>query len=327
MARTDAPIPESLGAHFGALLTNYSHVAPGRYSFESARSGLYAVLRERRPARIHVPHYTCSAVLSAVAAAGISPTFYSLDSGFRFEVDNFSPDDDVVLVVNYFGLCAEHVTHALTQFPRRAVIVDNAQAYFQAPFAALANIYSPRKFLPVPDGGYVVSDLHLAASEQPDEDASFRRYRYLLDRIGEQPEMSRPAYLEAEAAFTPPTLRSMSMISHRLAQSLDQDFIRRKRRENYEALSSLSTINKLSIAMGDQVPLCYPLMAEDGCELRRSLLARRIFCARYWPDAEPTNGFEEKLINNTVYLPIDHRYDANDMQYIVNTIAEWGGAS
>lgn len=323
MDRTEARIPESLGAHFEALLANWGHEVPGRYGFESARAGLYAVLLERRPTRIHLPRYICSAVLSAVAAAGTRPVFYSVQPDFRFELDEFSPADDLVMVVNYFGLCAGPVAHALAKFPRDALIVDNAQAYFQAPSEVLANIYSPRKFLPVPDGGFVAGSIRLPEPEPADEDATFRRFRYLLERIGERPEISRPAYLEAEASLEPPTLRGMSNLSRRLTQGLDQGFVRRKRRENYAALTALAAINSLSIDIGDQVPLCYPLMVEDGANLRQSLLDRRIFCPRYWPDAEPTNAFEHALKNSTIYLPIDHRYDLTDMQYMVETVTNW----
>ena len=308
----ESPSVRTVGGHFSALLESRCNYPPGQYGYESARSGLYAVLKAANCKRVFVPHYVCDAVPSAIRAAGCEVDFYSINAAFEVDDAIALSEGDLVLLVDYYGLCRSQIENQLTLFPANSVIVDCSQAWFQAPFNCLATIYSPRKFLPVPDGGVVHTSLQLETAEH-DERSSLDRYQYLLERVVTEPEVSRKLYLESEAQLEVPSLRSMSVFTRKLIEVADQDFIKARRARNWEALSELGAVNQLQFEPVGQTPICYPLLFEGAAQLRDELRKERVFAPLYWPGLTPTTVHEKALLTSTLYLPIDHRCDESDM--------------
>jgi hypothetical protein len=311
---------QTIGGHFSAIVDEHDFPPPGRYGYESARSCLYALIREVGARRVHIPNYICDAVPKAIAKADCAMEPYAIGRDFEMSGTIDFQDGDLILLVNYYGLCAASIERQLAKLPCDAVVVDNSQAYFQSPFPCLANIYSPRKFLPVPDGGFIETAVTLS-QEPADEDASFRRIRSLLKRVGSEPQGSRADYLAAENSLEMLTLRAMSALTRALARATDQELIVRRRRENFRAFADMLGINELGFDLGNQVPLTYPLLLKNGREVRSSLIGKRVFTPTYWPNIDPINEFESLLSNDTVFLPIDHRYDAQDIKYIYDVLS------
>ena len=69
------------------------------------------------------------------------------------------------------------------------------------------------------------------------------------------------------------------------------------------------------------VPLVYPYYVDNGARLRQYLIDHQVFCARYWPNVlewcKPED-WEYQLAENLVCLPIDQRYDEEDMKKILD---------
>lgn len=303
---------QSIGGHFAALFGTAQNPPPGKYSYESAGAALYALLAVKKPSAIHIPNYICEVVIRAICKAGTEIKTYGLTWDFEIvDAKPFAPDD-VILIVDYYGLGAGAVRRALRTLPPDRVIVDCAQSYFAPRLPSLAQIHSPRKFLPVADGGFIRTDVELEHIKGDDQ-ASIAHYQYLLQRTIGEPEQSRKAYLRAEQRLDEISLREMSSFTRNIISTIDTAHIRQRRRSNFEILHQLSAVNRLSLRLGDQVPLCYPLMVENGSEIRKRLLELRIFTPRYWPNIEPTTEFEDRLLNDTIFLPLDHRYDAQAM--------------
>lgn len=322
MAKTnDSWEPRTIGGHFSAVLESRRNTLPGQYGYESARSGLYAVLKAANYRRVYIPYYVCDAVPSAIRAAGCEVGFYSINATFEVDDAIVLAEGDLLLLVDYYGLCRPQIENQLTLFPKNSVIVDCSQAWFQEPFDCLATIYSPRKFLPVPDGGVVHTSLQLETLE-PDEGSSLERYQYLLKRVTTEPEYSRELYLQSEAQLEVPSLRGMSAFTQRLIEVADQDFIKARRVRNWEVLSNLRAVNKLEFEPAGQTPICYPLMIEGATQLRDQLRKVRVFAPLYWPGVTCTNAHEKALVSNTLYLPIDHRYGEADMARLLEFFKE-----
>lgn len=319
MARTDAA-RATIGGHFGLLLTEHDHPPPGRYGFESARGALYALLRTVGARRIHIPAYTCPDVGRACLAAGVEVVPYGLGPDFEPVLPDAIDDDALVIVTDHFGLNRVWIDQALQRFPAERLVIDNAQAYFAASDGALAALYSPRKFLPVPDGGFLETALDVHA-DPADEVASLRHLAVLAQRTGRPPEPSRNAYLEAEARLGDISGRGMSETTRQLIRCADQDRIRTIRQTNFDRLAAgLGDQNRLALRRQNQTPLVYPLMAQASATVRQALQDERVFCPRYWPGVSPTTAFEAALLEHAVFLPIDHRYGPGDMDRIIGII-------
>jgi len=320
MGQTEmTPVGKTMGAHFSAFIDTHKNQWPGQFAFESARSALYALLKERSPKRVHLPNFVCTAVPDAVALAGAEVVKYPINRCFGLVAEIDLRPDDLVILINFFGINEASVLSDLARLPKESVLVDCSQAYFSGPFDCLASFYSPRKFVPVADGGFIHTAV--ALNGQPaDEQASINRFEYLLQRAIGEPEASRALYLSAEESLHEISMRKMSCFSKKVIETSDLNFIRKKRVENFKILSELDVLNEISINRGEQVPLCYPLMVKKGKRLREHLQAQRVFTPKYWPDVDPSNDFEASLLNDTVYLPIDHRYNDEDMWYLTRIV-------
>lgn len=74
------------------------------------------------------------------------------------------------------------------------------------------------------------------------------------------------------------------------------------------------------------IPLVYPYYVENGAKLRQHLIDNLLFCARYWPNVlewcKPED-LEYQLAENLVCIPIDQRYDEEDMKGIIKIIKRY----
>lgn len=308
----ELPLPAKPGRHHGAA------------AYPSARSALSALLRAARPrpARLWLPHYICDAMLQPALAAGVQACHYAIDAHFNLLGDMDLGEDDWLLYVNYFGLCSEQARRIVDAFPRDRVILDCSQAWFAEPLDCLANIYSPRKFFGVPDGGILHSE-KITGEDGPRDTASLTRTSHLLKRLADGPERGYADYQAAEASLADLEPRRMSLLTERILHSIDQERVRAIRNRNFAQLhQALRSRNRLRLPEMVDGPLCYPFLSDDET-LRARLLARRVFTPSYWQDVlqrVAPDALEAEMANKIIPLPIDQRYGAEDMAIILEII-------
>ena len=119
-------------------------------------------------------------------------------------------------------------------------------------------------------------------------------------------------------------IKKMSKITQALLKNIDYEAVKRQRRLNYARLSKrLSAINEFSRALdASSVPLSYPLLAMNN-GLKESLINKKIYIPTYWPnvlDSTDIKSVEYKLANNIIHLPIDQRYGATEMDWIIDNV-------
>lgn len=293
-------------------------------AFQSARASIYALLQSARPqpVRLWLPHYICDAVLMPVLQAGIQVSFYGIDRNFEIEDGIFLEKGEWLLYVNYFGICTDQVEKTLARFPADQVIVDCSQAWFAQPVDCLANIYSPRKFFGVPDGGFIYSKMVRDDDFLADE-GSLGRTQHLLKRLTMGPEFGYADYQEAEASLAMFEPRRMSVMTRRLLESVDTQKVLDIRNENFARLHrQLQSRNPLNIPRKVEGPLCYPFFSEDE-SLRKKLLDNRVFVPTYWQDVlkrVSLASMEAAMVKKIIPLPIDQRYGAPEMDRILEIV-------
>jgi hypothetical protein len=133
-------------------------------------------------------------------------------------------------------ICGDKVDALLQRFSPGQIILDYSQAFFSAPHPrALATIYSPRKFLGIPDGGLLYSRIPVPPPDKVDS-GSFSRMEHLIKRLGDSPEAGYSAYQYAEESLDELSPRRMSGLTEKILASVDLRSVCLRRRENYQFL-------------------------------------------------------------------------------------------
>jgi hypothetical protein len=294
----------------------------GALKYQSARAAFLALLRVSKPKRVWMPYYICDAMLAPVRASGAKVCFYSLDEQLGIADDITLNSGDILLYVNYFGICLEQVEKVLKQFDPSQVVLDFSQAFFVKPQKCLATIYSPRKFFGIPDGGLIFTELPLCTPEMLDT-RSADRMQHLIKRLAGSPELGYEDYQRSETSLNDLEPRQMSNLTNRLLSSIDFADAHARRNQNFLTLHKvLGATNRLPLDAEPNGPLCYPYFSVDS-GLRKKLISQRVFIPTYWADAlSRISGdcLELDLVNSILPIPCDQRYSSKDMAQVLSCI-------
>ena len=289
----------------------------------SGRSGLELILRHYRPKKLWVPAYICNCVPEFLDDIGQNYTRYHVNATLELEYPIELKTGEMLLYVNYFGI-KDSYCDALQKQYGQSLILDLTQAYFFQSNAKCPLFSSLRKFFGVPDGGLVTGvpqeEIDTLAEANGAEYASHLLYR----ADGQQEEAYRLFKANGEHFNNEHPLR-MSRLSQYIMQNVDLDETAQTRHRNFSYLhQKLAEHNLLKIPPCVS-PLSYPLLLKDGASVRTRLIARGVFVPLYWPDLQDLNAAEHNIMGNTIHLPIDQRYELNDMDGVIEVLANETG--
>ena len=261
----------AIGGYFELELRGGEHYHKGALRLNSARSCLEYVLRVRRYRKVFIPYYTCEIVSQPFQLLNIDYEFYHVNEALEpVDLPELKPDE-AFLYTNYFGLkqaCVER----LAQHYGKRLIVDNAQAFFAKPIAGVDTFYSPRKFLGVPDGGYLYCDAPFDM-EMP-QAVSYDRMSHLLKRVDMGAEAGYADFKCNDEALGDQPIMRMSSLTEKLLKTIDYTAITDRRRNNYQLLDqALRQHNQLDLTCSDEaVPMVYPFLPKRNTELKKKLI-------------------------------------------------------
>jgi hypothetical protein len=222
--------------------------------YQSARAALRALLEFGRPRRLWLPAYVCDAVALAARAAGTPVQFYALAPDLGVPSTVTPEPGEWLLYVNYFGLCSAQAAALLARVRPDQIILDHAQAYFEAPADCLATLYSPRKFFGLPDGGLLHTCLNIPPPAEQDQQ-SIQRTLHLLKRCALDAESGYADFQCAEAQLSDSQPRQMSTLTERLLEDVDCATAQRIRRANFATLHhALGADNTMPLSLNEVAP-------------------------------------------------------------------------
>lgn len=310
-----------IGGFFPLELSDRAEYHSKALHLNSARYCLEYISRVKHFSKIYLPAYICDSVLQPIKRLNVPYTFYRLNSDFSPVFNQVPEDDACILYVNYFGLNHSVVQKVCEQYAH--VIIDNTQAFFEKPLPHVDTIYSPRKFFGVADGGYLYTDVEERLDLEPDP--SYYRYDALLKQIDLGSTAAEPLFEQNEAYLDTCGMHAMSRLTRRILESIDYGKVIERRNANFLYLHrQIGRWNQLHLDFSQpNGPLCYPLLIDQGAQLKEALLQQNIYCNDYWDEVltrVPSASFESHLVKDLVALPIDQRYTENDMQVIVQVV-------
>ncbi len=302
-------------------------------AFATARAALAALLGARKIRRLWLPAYCCDTLVEGPLSVGVEVAWYDVDAQLDTDVAGLEAGlvaGDAVLAIAYFGRAPDDGLRALAA--RRSDILwieDRAQA-LDTGVASLGTVtlYSPRKLLGVADGGILVGEHLPSPTVEPADEAELWRSNDLrrADPDGLSPEPWFTAFRAREVAFdaapapcgprTLATLQGLPLAAEAAA-----------RRRNWRVLAGrLGTVALWPDLAPTFAPLAVPIVVDDAGGLVARLAAQRIWAARHWADLPSSKAFAvaHALSQRCVSLPVDGRYDAEDMSRIADAVLAIG---
>lgn len=277
--------------------------------------------------KVWIPYFTCSIVEKAIQNIGIRVVKYSVNYELEIAEDIKLGTHDYLIYTNYFGIMDSYVHLLASQYGFK-LIIDNAQAFYVDSIEECHQLYSPRKFVGVGDGGIAVSSHLLSTEHLPLAKSEFHSTHLLMRAEGDI-ATGYTFFKESEEILGDSSLQLMSLITRRNLHSLDYEKIKQIRMSNFRYLhQNLNSSNGLQQLLdfynleSVACPMVYPYYTED-ITLRGRLIEQNVFVAQYWPNVLKEcekDTVEYSLCKYIIPLPIDQRYNEEDMNRIVKLI-------
>lgn len=276
------------------------------------RNALEYIIRTKNIKKMYVPKLMCNSNDGLLRKLNVECRYFSIDTHFRPIIESRG-EDEWLYLVNYYGQLSNKYIKSLG----RNIIVDNAQAYFQEPIKGFDTIYSCRKFFGVTDGAIVYTDGIIKDLER---DESYSRMNFILGRFERTASEFYDEYVDNNERFFDEKLKLMSKLTNNLLHAIDYDYVEKRRTENFAYLfERLKSVNKLELIL----PLgayMYPLYIDNGDQLRKKLREKNIYVPMLWSNVFEIcseTDLEYDMAKNILPIPVDQRYDVNDMDYLV----------
>lgn len=294
-----------------------------------ARSGISLVVEQLSPARVWVPSYLCWSVLAPIPGGKVR--FYQV--GYDLEITSQEwlsrvQRGDLVLLIDYFGFPCDASCAAKAKERGAWVLEDASQALLSEVCGRAGDfvVFSPRKFVGVPDGGVVTVNCDMefgeVSLESPPTDWWLRALSACILRRefdvhgGDRRwyELSRRTNAEGPIGHY-----AMSELSRMLLlRGFDYAQIIRRRVRNYQLLADLlGGIALFPELPPGVVPLGFPIRVRRRDDVRQALFEHQIYPPVHWsvekivPDCFADS---HRLSAEIMTLPCDQRYDDGDME-------------
>ena len=284
------------------------------------RNGLAYLCKTKKIKRIYIPYFLCSSVSNVCKKINVSFAYYSIDEDFMPIFDKELGVGEWIYIVNYYGQLSNEVLLKLKK-KYENIIVDNAQSYFQLPIDGIDTLYNCRKYFGVADGAFLYTNQKLIKDLPIDE--SFERMHYLMGRYERSANEFYEEYVVNNSIFSNEPIKRMSRLTMNLLRGIDYVAVAEQRETNFSILhNAFKDVNELQL----DVPygaFMYPLLIKNGVKIRKDLQKRKIYIPMLWPNVIEIceeGTIEHRFASNILPIPVDQRYEKEDMYYIVEVI-------
>lgn len=299
-----------------------------------------------------VPSYTCETVIEPFMNAGYQIKTFSVEeqliiNGEMLQQEIENAGAGILIIHRYFGFdTTRNIEKSISNIKEQGIYVieDRTQCLYSDIELLDADFYvgSIRKWHGTPDGAFCVCkeglinnkpSVHDEILEKLKLDAGYSKYRYLFEGIGEKSDFLQQYSAAEDALDNQEEEYLISPFSYAMQVTLNTDELCERRRLNYlMLLNGLKGIKDIQIVYKELeegiVPLYFTVIVKDRDKLQSMLRNKAIYAPIIWPkpkaistNCEITNEMYEHLL----CIPIDQRYDNDDMARAVDCVREYFG--
>lgn len=303
--------------------------------------------------KVLIPAYTCQTVITPFEESGWQCVYFPIKRDLRIDTHGLAKsvedtNPSLVVVHPYFGMdLNDEEMKTLFSIKEKGVniVLDLTQCLFSTKNYSFATfiVASYRKWMPIPDGGYLINLSNSESISQPMEEnlefterekaAMYLRGQYFAN--GEQRtkdisiHLSKAADHIAESNIAP---HKMSHVAYNLMQNENLELNQQRRFENYTYLyHNILESDKITkvckaIRAVTTAPLYFTIYVKNRSTLQRLLAQDSIYAPVIWPveDERVLINDEVKYIyDHILAIPCDQRYDEKDMQRALDIINQY----
>ena len=314
---------KEIGGYFGLELDQKGEYYPDAIKLNSARNCLKYIIKAQGISKIYMPNYMDKSLKEESILNELKEmVFYNIDKNFEIEKPIELKEGEKIVYNNYFSLKYDYVSFLAKEYGK-SLIIDNTQAFFSKPLENIDTFYSlGSKYFGVPSGGYLFTRVRL--NQRLEQDTSYKSMLHLIGRIDVSAEKFFAEFQKSKKRRNNRPIKLMSNITKALLSSINYEKVKLIRERNFYYLHSrFKDLNELKFdATKVEGPMVYPLLIRNA-DLRQILINNKIYVPTYWKeilDLEESSSWEKYLTKYLLPLPIDQRYDLNDMKKIVETM-------
>jgi hypothetical protein len=248
--------------------------------------------------------------------------FYNINENFEIDGDIDVKSGEKLVYNNYCSSKDQYIGELAKKYGDK-LIVDNTHSFFSKPLVGIDTVYSlGSKYFGVPGGGYLYTKRKFDGDFE--QDYSHAKMTHILGRTDKTASEFFEAFQQSKKGRNNQPIRWMSKITRTMLSSIDYENARTVRERNFYYLHGfLGRWNAIKLNFSSLVgPMFYPLLVENE-GLRQKLIDNKIYVPTFWPEvleAKGSNEFERRISTYLLPLPIDQRYDLNDMKRIVELV-------
>ena len=303
---------KEIGGYFELERFEGNEYHGGALALNCARACLSYLIEARSIERIWTPWFLCESIDGACRRAGVHIEHFEVKKNFEPDYATIDlKEGDYLYLVDYYGQLTDEAIGNAALFCNGRIIVDEVMAFFRKPFDGLDTIYSCRKFFGVSDGAYLYTDARIRRELPVDE--SHDKMGFVLARC-ERPANERyPESAQNNKRFIEEPVKQMSPITHNILRAIDYDAVGKKRQANFEHLAhALDGLNEIR-PHSTFGAFMYPLLIENGPELRRELQGQKIYVSMLWGRNPQPTGISGRLAKDILPIICDQRYGTDEM--------------
>lgn len=303
----------------------------------NGRSGIALVIRQLSIARAWIPSYLCESIIDALNGSAVEINFYEVNYDLEIASSTWVDDvesGDLVVLIDYFGFhCFDGALASRIKEQGAWILEDACQALLSdvATYSDFV-LYSPRKFVGVPDGGILtvkckvnLDGVSLASAPELWWLKSLRAS--LLRREYDHDGASRAwfdLFQESESS-SPIGLYSISDLSKSLLTCcIDYSLVAERRVENFRLLSEeLREFALFKDVPVGVVPVGFPIRVKSRDRIRAALFGHGIYPPVHWQIGRVVpDRFSDshRLAADIMTLPCDQRYTGSEMRRMLECL-------
>jgi hypothetical protein len=275
-----------------------------KFFSRNGRSSFDIIIKFVRPKKIYLPYYACKDLLKVIKLNKIKYQHYSIDKNFKPKKKIILKKNEYTLLINYFGI--ENIKKS-----KKNYIYDLSLSFFNTTNKLDLFFNSARKFFYTSYGSFLSLkkfNNKIYSEEFNNKNIVPKNYKQFK-------------YNEENQKITAKLFSNKYLDKNLIYQNFKK--IKNIRKKNYSFFHSrLKNVNKLKLIKNAHGPLYFPLLLNNGEQVRKELHKIKIYTPILWKNLKKKKQlyFEYDLAKNCIFLPIDQRHNIKDMNYIYTNL-------